>query len=299
MRRKKAPFYEPGYCQSQLSPGSFITVRRELRYIGANADFKPFLTVPIKELEQRLKDSTAEEKKIHNELEKAIKAWDVHGAQTLLLQKAVEYLKAPPVKHTGNEWKQQTDGTWEISNLVYKMTFKIVPFGEEWKLSWELQYTAPGQPPQAYYSSYDRGPKKRIEYEGSKKYKTMAGAQKYVQSKFDQYVSCFETLSPPVPEAAKSLFCVNGQLLQGYTVAQKEPEVSPEKAKEETVAELLEFLEDDEVSDTPPEQTAPPPVVQREPPAKEGPPAQPPPRPKPSAANKDQRRKRAKAALAR
>lgn len=298
MKQKKAPFYEPGYCQSQLSPGSWIAVRRELRYIGANADFKPFLTVPIKELEQRLKDSTAEEKKIHNEVEKAIKAWDVHGTQTLLLQKAIEYLKTPPVKHTGNEWTQQTDGTWEISNLVYKMTFKIVPFGEEWKLSWELEYTAPGPSYQPSYY-YGVGPRKRIEHESSKKYKTMAGAQKYVQSKFDQYVSCFETLSPPIPEAAKPLFCVNGQLLQGYTVAQKEPEVSPEKAKEETVAELLEFLEDDEVSDTPPEQAAPPPAVQGKPPIKESPPAPPSQSPKPPAAKKNQRRKRARAVPAR
>lgn len=290
MGKRKPSFYEADSYNGSLLHGAGMTVKRAISYRGENADFKPFLTVAHKELEQRLKESMTEEKKIYDELQKAAKAWDEHGAQTLLLQKAIEYLKTPPVKHTGNEWKQQTDGTWEISNLVYKMTFKIVPFGEEWKLSWELQYTAPGRSPQAYYSYYDRGPKKRIEYEGSKKYKTMAGAQKYVQSKFDQYVSCFETLSPPVPEAAKPLFCVNGQLLQGYTVAQKEPEVSPEKAKEETVAELLEFLEDDEVSDTPPEQTEKPPA-----PVKQAP------RPAPKAAHAKRPRtgKKSRAATAR
>ena len=77
-------------------------------------------------------------------MKKAITAWDQHGAQTLLLQKAIEYLRTPEVTHTGNEWKRRKDGSWEISNLVYKMTFRIVRCGNEWKLTWELSYTAPG-----------------------------------------------------------------------------------------------------------------------------------------------------------
>ena len=54
------------------------------------------------------------------------------------MTKAIEYLKTPVVEHTGNEWKQRKDGSWEISNLVYKMTFSIVKFRDEWKLSLSL-----------------------------------------------------------------------------------------------------------------------------------------------------------------
>lgn len=234
----KKLFYEVCTYNGQLRPGIEIDVQRSITYRGENADFKPFLTIPHKELEQRIKASIAEEKKIYDEMQKALKAWDEHGAQTLLLKKALEYLKTPEVKHTSNEWKQQKDGTWEISNMVYRMTFKIVEHGDEWKLSWELRYTAPGQPQERYYSYYDRGPKKRIEYEGSKKYKTMAGAQKYIQSKFDQYAHYFDTLSPPIPKSVKSLFSVNGQLLQGYFISR------PQVAKEEvTVDDLLACLE--------------------------------------------------------
>lgn len=136
-----------------------MTVGRSWRYLGEKADFKPFLDVPIKELEQRLKDSQAEEKKVFATVKKAAEAWDEHGAQTLLLQMAIEYLKTPEVKHTNNEWKKQKDGTWEISNLVYKMTFSILKFGDEWKLSWEIHYTAPGQYHEQRYSYYDSGPK--------------------------------------------------------------------------------------------------------------------------------------------
>lgn len=283
MARKK-PFYEADSYGS-LREGIELSLNRRIRYFGEQADFTPFLTVPHKELEQRQKASMAEEKKIYDELKKALKAWDEHGAQTLLLRKALEYLKTPAVKHTGNEWKQQKDGAWEISNLVYRMTFKIVPHGDEWKLSWELQYTAPGYDSTAYRPYYEKGPKKRIEYEGSKKYKTMAGAQKYVQSKFDQYAHYFDTLSPPVPETDKALFCVNGQLLQGYAVARPE---APKK--EVAVDDLLACLEEGDAAQAAQAAQAP-----KEPPPKEAPA---PPRPSRPAARKAGRKK-AKSAPAR
>ena len=259
----KKPFYEVSGYIGYLREGASITVQRDMRYLGEKADFKPFLDVPVKDLERQLKDSQAAEKKIYDELQTAAKAWDEHGSRTLLLQKAIEYLKTPVVEHTANEWKQHTDGSWEISNLVYKMTFRIDKAGDEWKLTWELQYTAPGLPPEKYRSYYDRPPKKRIEYEGSKKYKTMAGARKYIQSKFDQYAECFETLSPPIPSEAKGLFCVNGQLLQGYSVLR-----APPQKQEVTINDLLDCLEDQDLGGIPLEEAAPG--------GKEAPPAKPP-----------------------
>jgi len=133
--------------------------------------------------------------------------------------------------------------------MVYKMTFSVVKFGDEWKLLWEIQYTAPGEPKDRYYSYYDRKPNKRIDYEGSKKYKTMDGAQKYIQMKFDQYSKCFEVISPPIPPEEKDMFCVNGQLLQGYTLARPEA-----KKKEITLSDLLDCLED---GDTPQQKPQP------------------------------------------
>ena len=172
-QKQKWPFCEQGYSQNDLQHGRSIVVGRSWRYQGEKADFKPFLGVPIKELEQRLKDSQAEEKKVFEAMKKAIEAWDEHGAQTLLLQKAIEYLKVPVVTHTSNEWKKQKDGSWEISNLVYKMTFSITRSGMDWKLVWEVSYMAPGL--QIGYRGYERTPRERIDYEGSKKYKTMDG----------------------------------------------------------------------------------------------------------------------------
>lgn len=246
--KQKWPFCEQGYSHNDLQHGRSITVGRLWLYRGEKADFKPFLNVPIKELEQRLKSSQAEEKKVFEAMKKAVEAWDEHGAQTLLLLKAIEYLKVPVVTHTSNEWKKRKDGSWEISNLVYKMTFSITRSGMEWKLVWEVSYMAPSL--QVGYRGYERTPRERIDYEGSKKYKTLDGAQRYMQMKFDQYASYFKELSPPVPIEAKDLFCVNGQLLQGYTLARPMA-----KKKEVTVADLLDCLDDGDIH--PPKAMAP------------------------------------------
>lgn len=161
-----------------------------------------------------------------------------------MLQKAIEYLKTPEVQHTANQWKQRKDGTWEISNLVYRMTYTIEKVSDEWKLTWELEYTSPGYKPPTYYSPYDNSPRPCIEREGSKKYKTLEGAQKYIQGKYDEYAHLFMELSPPIPQEAKMFFCVNGQLLQGYTVAPKE------RTPQEAADDLLSLLDDGDL--TPP-----------------------------------------------
>lgn len=50
-----------------------------MRYLGENANFKPFLNTPIKELEQQLKESKAAGKRrIFTEVQAAAKAWDAH-----------------------------------------------------------------------------------------------------------------------------------------------------------------------------------------------------------------------------
>ena len=88
--------------------------------------------------------------------------------------------------------------------------------------------------------------------EGNKKYKTLEGAKKYIQSKFDKYADLFETLSPPVPKEAKHLFCVNGQVLQGYSIMRPAP-----KKEKVTLDDLLDCLEDQDLDDIPLEQATP------------------------------------------
>ena len=250
------PFYTVSSYTGNLREGQHIEVRRQLLYQGENADFKPFAQLPVKELEKRLKESVKAEKKVFDEMQTAVKAWDRHGAETLLLQNAIAYVRTPAVKHTGNEWKKRKDGVWEISNLVYHMMFEIQGQGEEWRLTWGLQYTAPALPKDHTHNPYDGWPKRRLEYENNKKYRTLEGAQKYIQAKFDQYAAFFSELSPPVPEAVKRLFCVSGQLLPGYTLAEPE-RTGPDR---KLVDELLNYLGEGDLDKASPaqEERAPP-----------------------------------------
>ena len=75
-REKKKSFYSINGYSSGLTNGKSITVSRTLGYNGENADFKQFLSTPPKELEKQLKASMAEEKKVYNALQKAVKAWE-------------------------------------------------------------------------------------------------------------------------------------------------------------------------------------------------------------------------------
>ena len=60
----KKSFYEIGSSEGYLREGFYLEVRRQINYRGDRADFKPFLNVPVKDLEKQLKESQAEEKKV-------------------------------------------------------------------------------------------------------------------------------------------------------------------------------------------------------------------------------------------
>ena len=47
----KKSFYEVGSYTGDLQEGTDFFVRRQMRYLGENANFKPFLNTPIKELD--------------------------------------------------------------------------------------------------------------------------------------------------------------------------------------------------------------------------------------------------------
>lgn len=74
MANSKKQFYEVGSYSGSMREGSEICIQRHIIYQGQYADSKPFLNIPQKELEKRLKDSRAEEKKIYDGLQKAAKA---------------------------------------------------------------------------------------------------------------------------------------------------------------------------------------------------------------------------------
>ena len=250
----KETFYSAyGQYTDKLEPGFKLKIDHHVEYESYRIG-RPEIAEKVKlspaELEKQREESAKLEQEIYGKILGIVEEWETQAAQTLLLDKALEYASTPAVTHTANEWKQQEDGQWEISNLVYKMCYKIWedPAGDKkgtWLVSWALGINAPPRPKTERF--YFAGDKVMAE-QNKKRYDTFEAAQKYIQGRFDLYVGLFRELCPPVPDKLERHFYINGSQLPQYTVAPPETVKPDEKA----VESLLDFLDEDDTAPPPP-----------------------------------------------
>lgn len=242
-----------GEYVDELETGDKLKIEHSIEYDTYRIG-RPEIAEQVKlspaELKRKRRESAKLEQEIYKKMLDAAKEWEVQAAQTLLMDKALEYAATPDVAHTGNEWKQSEDGGWKISNLVYVMSYQIRedPAGDKkgsWLVSWSLEINAPSRPKTEQF--YLAGSKIEAE-QRKKRYDTFEAAQKYIQGRFDLYAGLFRELRPPVPENFKWHFYINGCLLPKYTVAPPETATPDEKA----VEGLLEFLDEDDAVPPPP-----------------------------------------------
>ena len=139
-----------------LTTGETLKMVHTLWFSEYNASpFMAFLTdKPTEELQEMLKSSEAAEKSIFDKLKAAASEWEAQAAQTLLLEKVLEYVRTPEVSHTSNEWKQIQGGAWEISNRVYQMRYVFVPVPQSKavRVTWGIVYNTPQQPENSRYT---------------------------------------------------------------------------------------------------------------------------------------------------
>lgn len=242
-----------GEYVDELETGDKLKIEHSIEYDTYRIG-RPEIAEQVKlspaELKRKRRESAKLEQEIYKKMLDAAKEWEVQAAQTLLMDKALEYAATPDVAHTGNEWKQSEDGGWKISNLVYVMSYQIRedPAGDKkgsWLVSWSLEINAPSRPKTEQF--YLAG-SKIVAEQRKKRYDTFEAAQKYIQGRFDLYAGLFRELRPPVPENFKWHFYINGCLLPKYTVAPPETATPDEKA----VEGLLEFLDEDDAVPPPP-----------------------------------------------
>ena len=239
------PFFSINDWGDTLTTGGTLKIVHTLWFSDYNAS--PFMALlvdkPAAELQEMLKDSEGAEKAIFDKLKAAVSEWEAQAAQTLLLEKVMEYVRTPEVSHTSNEWKQIQGGAWEISNRVYQMRYQFtpVPHSKAVRVTWGIVYNTPQQPGNPRYAN-SWGDSRYIARQDKKLYDDAEAAQRYIQGRFNLYAHLFTELSPPVPNDCKRMFMVNGHLLPGYTLA------PPERTKEEAVNDLLDCLEDGDVA---------------------------------------------------
>ena len=255
------PFFKVNDWGDALTTGETLKMVHTLWFSEYNAS--PFMALltdkPTEELQEMLKSSEAAEKSIFDKLKAAASEWEAQAAQTLLLEKVLEYVRTPEVSHTSNEWKQIQGGAWEISNRVYQMRYVFVPVPQSKavRVTWGIVYNTPQQPGNPRYAN-SWGDSRYIVRQEKKPYDSVEAAQRYIQGRFNLYAHLFTELSPPVPNDCKRMFMVNGHLLPGYTLA------PPERTKEEAVKDLLDCLEDGDVAPAVSEPEAPPAPKQKD-----------------------------------
>ncbi len=222
-----------------ITPGWEIEMSAHY-YSDKNADrVAELIQLPREELAAMEEASVAKEKTIFSKCSEIETEWKKQAAETAALRKAREYLRALPVEHTSNQWKVNQFGWHVLSNMVYKMSYRVSehkkPDGTliNCALSWDIHYNTLQHPTPDY-----TGPGWKIAGQSDKVFATKEEMERYLQGRIKACAHLFTEISPPIPQDQKGRFCVNGVLLPGYTV-----EV-PERTPQEVADDLLSLLED-------------------------------------------------------
>lgn len=229
---------------THIDPGREIEVSTRLYSLTDKERVAELVKLPRLELMELEQASVAKEKAIFEKFSVIEAEWLKQAAETKALREAKEYLMALPVDHTYNQWKKDEYGNFQISNMVYKMTYRIYEqthydrakqesVTDAWRLSWDLHYNTINRPtPDLTGSGW------QIAGQRDKRFTTKEEMERYLQGRIKTYAHLFTEISPPIPQDQKGRFCVNGVLLPGYTV-----EV-PERTPQEVADDLLSLLED-------------------------------------------------------
>ena len=119
-------FYDVNAWGDKLITGATLKIVHSLHFSEwtAGPHLAPLVVRPVGELTKMLDGSKKQEQAIFEKLQSETSEWEKQAAYTLLLEKALEYVRTPEVEHTSNEWKRSKDGTWEI---IFALNHFTVP----------------------------------------------------------------------------------------------------------------------------------------------------------------------------
>lgn len=229
------------YDFDRLEEGYKLKIEHTVYYDATDKgnDISDLITKSLSDLTALREESRTREQTAYEATRQAASMWEKEAAVSARLDKALEYLKTPEPKHTSNQWVTDGNGYKSISNRVYEMSYRVqegysrrgVP--PKWEVRWFL-YLNPSQ--KGYYSLKIAGQ--------DKTYATKEEAEKYMNGRIKAYSNLFTEISPPIPDKYVNHFCVNGQLLRGYTTEamQRENAERTEKAEKPSVRKQLDSL---------------------------------------------------------
>ena len=208
------------YDFDRLNIADSMKIERNV-YLGENADISGLTALSLDRLQEMREENAAAEQRIFEALQKQAAAWEAQAGKTLAVDKAIEYVRIPEVKHTQNQWEPTEYGK-HISNRVYQMNYRIWENSRydmatqqsktySYSLSWNILTNSPHNYGQAKIAGQDK-----------KVFADKAAMEKYLNGRIKAYAHLFTEISPPVPKEYADHFKVNGQLLPGYSIEGEE-----------------------------------------------------------------------------
>ena len=206
-----------------LVSGEQLKIERMIFHQGVPPDLADLITLPAEKIQAMREKSATAEQRVFDQLRDSAKAWETHAARTQTFDMALEYLQTPQTEHSANQWVEDEYNYHSISNMVYKMNYRVyedtkydwetqkyVPVA--WEVTWDVHTNEPSK--QQYY----RNVGVKIAGQDRKRFKDKGQMQKYLAGRIKANAHLFTEISPPIPTEHARLFQVNGQLLPGYGV---------------------------------------------------------------------------------
>ena len=210
------------YDHDKLEAAETMRIERRIYFEAKDGDIAPYASLPIAQLLSMRSESAAAEQTIFDSLKEQAAAWEEQAGKTLLLDKALEYVRTPHVQHTANEWQKNEYDRHTRSNRVYQMNYyiyentrydkeaqKSIPYS--WTLTWSVRTNSPSRT-QAKIAGQDR-----------KVFTDKAAMEKYLNGRIKAYDRLFTEISPPIPQEYADYFKVNGMLMPDYTIEGEDP----------------------------------------------------------------------------
>lgn len=225
------------YDYDNLETAETMKIERRIYFESSKADLSEMVKLPLAELLSLRAESAAAEQEVFDRLKEQAAAWEEQAGKTLFLDKAIEYARTLPVKHTSNQWEQPDNYRHIRSNMVYQMSYSIsentrydsaaqtsVPYS--WTLRWGLYTNAP------------RGnPMEKIAGQERKVFASREELDRYLNGRIKAHDHYFTEISPAIPKEYADCFKVNGCPLPGYTIEGEEPAKAAELPTQEEAAQ--------------------------------------------------------------
>ena len=192
------------YDFDRLEVAKKLVIERSIYFESEKADISALTGLSLTELTRLRQESAAAEQAVFDRLKTEAAAWEQQAGNTRFLEKAIEYVRTPPVKHTSNKW-EKTDYEWQLrSNAVYQMRYhvyentrydrqaqKSVPYS--WSLTWSVRTNGPNHEQNVKIAGQER-----------KTFSDKAAMEKYLAGRIKHTTACLSRLCRPFLKNTRS-----------------------------------------------------------------------------------------------